>query len=725
MGRILVIAEKPSVGRDIAKVLGATQRGNGFLSGEKYIVSWAVGHLITLCDPQDYDITLKKWRYQDLPIMPEELKLKEIKQTNDQLKVLSGLMNDEEVDSIICATDSGREGELIFRYIYEYVQCKKNFERLWISSMTDKAIKEGFAGLKPSEAYDNLYYSAKCRSEADWLVGINASRAYTLKYDTLLSIGRVQTPTLAIIVARQKEIDAFDSQEYYEVNTKYGNFGGTWFLKNYGETKIEKKEKAEEIAAKVLGKNAMVTKIENEEKRQLAPLLYDLTELQRECNRKFGFSAKKTLTVAQSLYEKRKMITYPRTDSRYLSDDMVSKIKTTLKKLNSVEQYKEYVHYVLGLEKLPISKRIIDNSKVSDHHAIIPTDGNVNVNSLTEEERKVYNLIALRFISVFYSVYVYNTTRVVVLSEGETFISRGTTVIEEGWMALYKGMEKEEKKKKKEKAEDAVLPPLLEGDALIIEDAKVVKKKTQPPKPYTEASLLSAMENAGRFIEDEELKEQLKDSGLGTPATRAAIIERLIAVGYIARKGKALVPTLKGINIISIVPEELKSPQTTGRWEKGLSSIAKGKMEDKRFMGSIKRFVYFLIDNAKKADSTIVFESEKRGRGISKGSLGKCPLCGESDIFENRKAFFCGNWKKGCKFTIWKNCLDTYGNTVDVPKVKELLKNKKVEGIACSLPQTGEKGVATLILNPKLTGELELMNFKRGAAMSKDSQEGL
>lgn len=723
MGRILVIAEKPSVGRDIAKVIGATQRGNGYLSGEKYIVSWAVGHLITLCDPQDYDINLKKWRFDTLPIMPANLKLKGIKQTNDQLKVLESLMNDDDTESIICATDSGREGELIFRYIYEYVQCKKPFQRLWISSMTDKAIKDGFAGLKPSEAYDDLYYSAKCRSEADWLVGINASRAYTLKYDALLSIGRVQTPTLAIIVARQKEIDAFDSKEYYEVNTDYGNFGGTWFLVDYGETKIYEKEKAEEIANKIKGKNATVTKIENEEKRQPAPLLYDLTELQRDCNRKFGFSAQKTLTIAQSLYEKRKMITYPRTDSRYLSDDMIPKIKATLKKLSYADNYKEFAQYVLNLEKLPVSKRIIDNTKVSDHHAIIPTDGNININNLMEEERKVYNLIALRFISVFYPAYVYNTTRAVVLSEGETFISRGTTIIAEGWMALYKGVAEEEKKKKKEKAEEAVLPPLAEGDCITIIDAKSVKKKTQPPKPYNEASLLSAMENAGRFIEDENLREQLKDSGLGTPATRAAIIERLITVGYIIRKGKALVPTTKGINIIAIVPEELKSPQTTGKWEKGLSSIAKGKMQDERFMGSIKRFVYFLIDNAKKADTTIVFEDENRGKGKSKGSLGKCPLCNAGEIFENKKAFFCGNWKKGCKFTIWKNCLDTYGNTVDAQKVKELLKNKKVDGIDCTLPQTGEKGVATLILNPKLTGELELMNFKREAVETKDGEE--
>ncbi len=707
--RTLVIAEKPSVGRDIGKVLNASKKGDGFLEGENYIISWAVGHLITLSNPEDYSQSLKKWSAENLPIIPQTLKLKAIKQTEKQLKILESLMNSDEVEKIICATDSGREGELIFRYIYEYVKCKKPVERLWISSMTDKAIKEGFMALKPSSEYDNLYYCAKCRSEADWLVGINATRAYTIKYGTLLSIGRVQTPTLAIIVDRHKEIEAFDVREYFEVAAEYESFGGTWFLEEYSETKIFQQEKAEEIANKVKNKTGMVSKVEEEEKKQPPPLLYDLTELQRDCNKRFGFSAQTTLSIAQDLYEKRKMITYPRTDSRYLSEDMVGKIKSTLRKLYSVEEYKDALGYVSSLKTLPITKRLIDNSKVSDHHAIMPTDGNINIKNLTADEFKVYNLIALRFISSFYTAYIYSITRAVIECEEETFISRGTVILQEGWMSLYKNTETEKTKKKSE--EETVLPPLAIGDKIDIKNAKAVKKKTTPPKPYTEAGILSAMENAGRFIEDEEIKERLKDSGLGTPATRAAIIERLLEVGYIIRKGKSLIPTQKGINLIEVVPAELKSPQTTGRWEKGLSSIAKGTMKDERFMESIKRFVYFLIDNAKKADNKIIFENERKSK--SKGSLGECPLCTKGEIFENKKAFFCGNWRNGCKFTIWKNSLDIYGNTIDAQKVKVLLKSKKIDEIQCTLPQTGEKGMATLILNEKMTGAVELMNFKR------------
>ena len=707
MGKILVVAEKPSVGRDIGKVIGATRKGDGCLIGENYVVSWAIGHLITLCDPQDYDEKLKKWRFEDLPVMPEEIKLKVAYKTKPQLKVLKDLMKDKEIDSIICATDSGREGELIFRYIYEYVGCKKAFKRLWISSMTNGAIKEGFANLKEGTEYDNLYYSAKCRSEADWLVGINASRAYTIKYDALLSIGRVQTPTLAILVARQKEIDDFIIEEYFEVLAEYEDFSGTWFFEEYSETKIQDEEKAKQIAKKVDKKTGIVEKVENEEKRQVAPLLYDLTELQRDCNKRFGFSAQKTLGIAQDLYEKRKMITYPRTDSRYLSDDMANKVKATIKKISLVEKYTESCKYIMSLSSLPLTKRIIDNSKVSDHHAIIPTDGSIKIESLTAEEFKVYNLIVLRFICVFYPPYVTNITRVIVKAEEETFISRGTVVVSEGWMTLYRDLET----KKKNKEDETIIPPINEGDEVLIKSAKVQKKKTSPPKSYTEAGILSAMENAGRFIEDEELKEQLKDSGLGTPATRASIIERLISVGYVIRKGKALIPTEKGINLIEVVPEELKSPQTTGKWEKGLSAIAKGKMEDERFMDSIKRFVRYIIKEAGSKSKEVSFAEERRGK--SKGALGKCPLCKNSEVFENKKAFFCGNWKKGCKFTIWKNALDTYGNSVDANKAKELLKAGKVEDISATLPQTGEKGKAALILKSDNSGALELMNFKR------------
>lgn len=717
MGKILVIAEKPSVGRDIAKVLKCTTRGEGCLIGEEYVVSWAIGHLVTLAEPEDYDTSFKKWNFQTLPILPQEMKLKPVKKTVSQLKILRRLMNDKDTDSIICATDSGREGELIFRYIYEIAKCKKPVERLWISSMTDIAIKEGFAHLKDSQEYDLLYLSAKCRSEADWLVGINATRAYTLKYNALLSIGRVQTPTLAMIVTRQKEIDAFTTKEYYEVQAEYDNFRGMWFEETDHSTKITLLQKAEEIAEKVKDCDAVVNKIEKEEKRQPPPLLYDLTELQRDCNKKFGFSAQKTLNLAQDLYEKRKMITYPRTDSRYLSDDMVGKIKNTLKKLSGVGLYEAYGKEILQMEKLPLSKRIIDNSKVTDHHAIIPTDGNIRVESLSEDERKVYHLVAIRFLSVFYPNYIYSITRIFVLAKGENFLSKGTTVLQEGWTALYHALDTERQKEKKaDSGEDQLLPDVAEGQAIHIKDTKVLKKKTKPPASYTESSLLSAMENAGRFVEDETLKEQLKESGIGTPATRASIIERLLTVGYIFRKGKSLIPTKKGMQLIEILPEELKSPQTTGKWEKGLSSISKGKMTDKRFMESISRYVQFLIGASANIKRDVVFDAEERGQKKGKApsmALGTCPLCGDGSILENSKSYYCTNWRNGCKFSLWKNSVEPYGIKLLSPMVMELIKDGKIDGLAISLPQTGEKCTASLTLCSDHSGKVELMNVTR------------
>ncbi|MBQ3031640.1 MAG: DNA topoisomerase III, partial [Anaerotignum sp.] len=581
MGKILVIAEKPSVARDIAKVLKASQKGDNCLIGEKYVVSWAVGHLVTLAEPEDYDEKYKKWNFSTLPILPEEMKLKAIQQTRSQLKVLHKWMNSAEIDSLICATDSGREGELIFRYIYEITKCKKPFERLWISSMTEEAIKEGFATLKDGREYDLLYTSAKCRSEADWLVGMNATRAYTLRYNALLSIGRVQTPTLALIVNKQKEINAFVAEDYFEVQADFGGYTGMWIDKEE-HTRIEKEEAAKAIVQKVSEKQATITKVEKEEKKMPPPLLYDLTELQRDCNKKFGFSAKKTLDIAQNLYEKRKMITYPRTDSRYLSDDMKGKVHNTLRRLNELPEYAPYTQPLSG--NITFTKRIIDNSKVTDHHAIIPTDGKLRVDSLTEEEKKVFSLVAARFLAVFYPYYRYETTKVYAEAEQETFLSKGTVVLEEGWQAVEKALVPvAAAKKKKKDEEEQKLPVLTEGEQRKIEKAVVQKKKTKAPTPYTESSLLSAMENAGRFVEDEALKEQMKDSGLGTPATRAAIIERLLTVGYIVRKGKNLIPTEKGMKLIEVVPIEMSSPQTTGKWEKGLSSISKGNMTEEKF----------------------------------------------------------------------------------------------------------------------------------------------
>ena len=607
MGKVLIIAEKPSVGRDIAMVLKCTQKGEGFLYNDTYVVSWAIGHLISLQEPDEYDPRYKKWSMETLPIVPEQMKLKVQPRTRKQFTLLKKLMRDKNVASLICATDSGREGELIFRYIYQMADCRKPFQRLWISSMTDEAIRDGFSRLKPGSDYDTLYESARCRSEADWLVGMNGSRAFTLQYNTLLSIGRVQTPTLAILVNRQKEIDVFVPQDYWEVHGDFRNYKGIWYEKTVSQTKLLDKDRAAGIAKKVRKQTGQVQSVTKELKRQPFPQLYDLTELQRDANRRFGFSAQKTLKTAQQLYESRKLITYPRTDSRYLSGDLVSTLPSLIQSLNQGGQgpYSEFVKPLLSLSKLPISKRLVDDSKVTDHHAIIPTKTQKR-SELSPDEEKIYDLIVRRFLAVFYPPYEYEETQVHTEVEGETFYSKGIVIKSLGWKELYQGNQEQ----KKEEEGSQSLPDLTEGQQVTVEEAKVVSKKTQPPKPYTEATLLSAMENAGRFVEDENLKEQLKNSGLGTPATRAAIIERLLQVGYISRKGKALIPTEKGKSLIEVVPEELKSPETTGKWERALGNIATGTMNPDRFMGSIVRYVNYIVREATVHRSNVVFPKE-------------------------------------------------------------------------------------------------------------------
>ena len=704
MGKVLVIAEKPSVARDIAAVLKCGEKGDGFIGGENYIVSWAVGHLVTLCEPDDYDKSLKIWTAGSLPIIPEKMKLKAVRGSKKQLDTLKKLMNAKDTDSIICATDSGREGELIFRYIYEYNKCKKPFKRLWISSMTDAAIKEGFANLRDGKEYDNLYISAKCRSEADWLVGINATRAFTIKYNALLSIGRVQTPTLAMIVKRQNEIDNFVPTKYYEVIADYGDFKGTW-TDGKKNTKIDDKSAAEAIAYKVDGKTATVEDVVKTEKQILPPQLYDLTELQRDCNKIYGFSAKKTLDIAQSLYEKRKMITYPRTDSRYLSDDMIPKIKVVLKRLKDAGIFADYASDLIDGEKLPVTKRIVDNKKVTDHHAIIPADNYYKKDNLTPDEKKVFGLIAIRFIAAFNRPYKYTATKITVLCEDELFISKGNTVTDEGWKRLYKEVYKNVKDN------EQILPDVKKDDTVMVKEAHTIKKETKPPLPYNEATLLTAMENAGKNTDDEQLKEKMKEYGLGTPATRAAIIERLIEVGYIHRKGKALIPDIKGKQLISIVPEEMRSPVTTGKWEKGLGLIAKGNMQAEKFMASINRYVYYLVGFAAEKSAKIQIEDTKKRKKRSQRakSFGKCPICG-GDVLENSKAYYCAGWKNGCKFTLWKNSLERYGVPMTDKLVKELLTDKTVKKIPVIKAQTGEKCTADIIYN-KEKNIMELMNM--------------
>ncbi len=601
-GKQLIIAEKPSVARDIAKVLKCSQKGDGFIEGIDYVITWAIGHLVTLYEPEDYDEKLKKWQYQSLPIIPNEIKIKPYEKTVKQLKIINNLVHRKDVDSLICATDSGREGELIFRYIYNYTKSDKNFKRLWISSMTDKAITEGFHKLKDGSSYNALYQSAKCRSEADWLVGINATRAYTTQNNVLLSIGRVQTPTLALIVQRQKEMNAFIPKDYYEVSADFGDFNGVWFDEKPSETKISEENKATTIAESVKGQEGTVKKLTKTKKKEMPPLLYDLTELQRDGNKNYGYTAQEVLSIAQSLYEKRKLITYPRTDSRYLSDDMKPKVKQTMDKLN-VPPYNKAIEPLIIKGELKFSKRIIDNSKVTDHHAIIPTDVTPKLNSLSKEELNIYQLIVKRFIAVFYDNFLYETTEAIVIVGKEKFASKGKIITQKGWKSLYIAS-KDDK--------EQILPSLQKGDTRMVEDTQVLKKQTSPPKPYTEAMLLSAMENAGRYIEDESLKEHLKESGFGTPATRAGIIERLIKVEYIGRKGKALFPTQKGIDLISIVPEELKSAETTGKWEKALNKISHGEMETDKFMNSIKRFVVYLVKSSEENKRSSLFEENKR-----------------------------------------------------------------------------------------------------------------
>ncbi len=690
---IVIVAEKPSVGKDIARVLGCRERGEGFLKNEQYTVTWALGHLVTLCEPDEMDERYKHWRMEDLPILPEEIPTKVIGKTRKQYAVVKKLMNQKETESLICATDAGREGELIFRLIYQKAQCGKPFQRLWISSMTDAAIKEGFAKLRPSEEYDSLYRSAQCRSLADWMVGMNASRAFTLRYHVLLSVGRVQTPTLAILVKRSGEIRDFKPETFYTVTADFGDYTGVWFDPEAKDEKTASRiaalETAGQIAERVKGREGTVLRVTHEEKKEIAPQLFDLTSLQREANQKLGFTADKTLKLTQELYEKWKAVTYPRTDSRYLPMDMHKRTFQTLQRLP--EPYQALVRQTPGYDEgaLPVLKRVFDDSRVSDHHAIIPTPQTVKLDALGEDARRVFDLIARRTIAAFYPPYVYDQCRVVTECEGERFRSTGRTVLRQGWRSVIgQEAEKAPRKGAKPKEEEKELPALQEGEKRLCRKAAVKKDTTRPPAPHTDASLLYAMENAGRDLEDEALREQMKGSGLGTPATRAAIIERLLQVGYARRKGKAIEATEKGIELIRLAPKEITSPETTGKWELALDEIARNKRDTQRFMDGIRRLSAFLVEFAQRTEIQAAFPEESRnpkGKGRSgKGAQGlegtACPLCGKR-VTENEKAFGCSDWKKGCRFTLWKDALTRGGGPVLNEKiVRMLLRDGKVQG---------------------------------------------
>ena len=683
MGKIVVVAEKPSVGRDIARVIGCRTSGDGCLIGEKYIVTWAVGHLVTLAEPDEMDPKYKTWSFATLPILPETIPLKVISSTRTQYAKVKKLINDPETDSLICATDAGREGELIFRYIYEKAGCKKPFDRLWISSMTDEAIREGFEHIRPGGEYNGLYDSARCRSKADWLVGMNASRAFTLKYNTLLSVGRVQTPTLAILVKRAREIREFKPEGFATLTADFGDYRGVYFSDKLDpDTHLPGKPEAEKLAAEIRGQKGQVVQAETVRKHELPPQLYDLTSLQRDANRLLGFTADKTLKTAQSLYETHKALTYPRTDSRYLPPDMIPRVVQTMKLLP--ENYQKYVPGALPEGKLRVTRRTVDASKVTDHHAILPTAKRADPAKFSDDERKLYDLVARRMLSAFYPACDYDATKVITRVGEHSFRTNGRVTVNAGWHEVP-AMENPPKPKKKmpkpEEETEGALPELHPGDERTVRDTVIREDMTRPPAPHTDASLLAAMETAGKELDDEELVREMKGSGIGTPATRAAIIERLLHVGYAQRRGKTLQATEKGELLIRIMPGELSSPEMTGKWELALHKITDGQQDPDRFMDGIRKMSTFLVDYARQEAAAVDFPADPKRRGKGKGFRTTvlegtvCPVCGKGKLQESDRAFSCT--EKNCKCTLWKDCLTRGNGPVLTGKLVQLLLEKK------------------------------------------------
>src|SRR5512132_1187574 len=679
--KTLVIAEKPSVARDLADALpGTFETNHPHLDAEATVITFAVGHLVELTDPEDYDERFKKWRMADLPIVPEEFRLRpRDKKAEKQLKVIHKLLRRDDVDRVVNACDAGREGELIFAYIYETSGVDKPVERLWISSLTKTAIKEGFEQLRPGEQLRQLEAAARSRSEADWLVGMNATRAATIRgrawVGGVVSLGRVQTPTLALLVKREREIQAFVPEPYWLVHAQFDpRYEGLWFE---GEaTRLKAAKRADEIAAKVSGKDGVVESVERKEQSERAPLLYDLTSLQRDANRRFGFSARRTLQAAQSLYEDKKAITYPRTNSRWLSGDLVPQLKPTAATLEPIGEYAAAARFVLQLQQLPLA-RVVNDARVDDHHAIIPTDVEHDVSAFSPDERRIFDLVARRFLAVFHPPARYARTTVVTLVEQERFRTRGKVTLEAGWRGVY-GVEADADKSKEEDPESAELPPLEKGQQVKVVSAESEAKETRPPPRYTEATLPSAMETAGKCVDDEELREAMKERGLGTPATRAETIETLIRREYIERGGKDLMPTPKGLQVITMLEEnKLTSPELTGDWEKQLGDIEHGKGAKDDFIKGIEDFTTSTVRAIEALD--------KEKLRPERVELGLCPRCGAETgeiIRENAKAYGCTSWKSreepGCGFVIWKRVA---GRTLTPEIARQLLEEGRTKEV--------------------------------------------
>jgi DNA topoisomerase-3 len=661
MGKTLVIAEKPSVGRDLARVLpgpfekksSGSERTDRSLEGPDHVISWAVGHLVQLAEPDEYDDKFKKWRMADLPIVPERFKLVvRDERSQKQMTVVKQLLKRDDVDLVVNACDAGREGELIFAYLYEKAGAKLPVKRLWLSSMTEQAMREAFGQLRDREEVRLLEAAARSRSEADWIVGMNATRAATIRlrssFDGAVSLGRVQTPTLAILTRREEEIRAFKPEKYWLVDAVFEATGPRKYEGRYhagAQPRLKSAEEAAAIVDAVRGQRGAITKLDKTTRRERAPLLYDLTTLQREANNRFGFSARRTLGAAQRLYEDHKALTYPRTNSRYLPSDMVGEIKPIAGHVGRAPEYAKASAFVRELDLLPLG-RVVDDAKVTDHHAIVPTNAQHNLAKMGDDDRRVYDMVARRFLAVFHPEAVFENTRVETTVADHVFRTRGKVLVEPGWRGVYGEMAEAEKSDDDEGREQQ-LPKLEKGEEVDTKSAESLEKETQPPRRYSDASLLGAMETAGKLVDEEEAREAMKESGIGTPATRAAIIERLIDVGYVERDARALVPTEKGMNVIRLLDQHpLTSPSLTGEWEHRLTAIEEGQDSREKFMADIAKFAGATVGE---------LDAKLKDVRIPRANLGPCPVCGR-DIMENRKGYSCwGRDDPGCGFVIWKS----------------------------------------------------------------------
>ena len=685
----LVLAEKPSVAQSLAKVLGVTNRQDGYLEGNGYIVSWCVGHLVELAQPEAYDERYGKWTYGDLPILPDDWKYEVSAGTRKQFGILKKLMARDDVVSLVCATDAGREGELIFRLVYHQCHCKKPFERLWISSMEDSAIMEGFENLKPGTEYDALYEAALCRERADWIVGINATRLFSTLYGQTLNVGRVMTPTLAMAVMREAAIAAFKPEPFYTVHIGLDGFTAA-------SERFKKKSDAEVVSKDC--SVAAVTKAERKEKSEKPPALYDLTSLQRDANRVLGYTAQQTLDYTQNLYEK-KLVTYPRTDSRYLTDDMAHN-------LPDLVNLAFHTFPVDGVDNVPVyAEQVVNNKKVTDHHAIIPTRElqKCNLNELPKGELAILQLISTRLFVAVGDPHRYAETVIELDCGGTAFSAKGKTILHDGWKALAR---KSDSTKSDEK--EQALPSVSVGDEMAVISTEIKEGKTSPPKHYTEDTLLQSMETAGA----DEMPDEVERKGLGTPATRAGIIEKLVRIGFLERKGdkktKHLIPTHKGTALVTVMPEQIQSPSMTADWEEKLLLIEKGKYASEDFMDEIKDVIAGLIRNYEVIQDSEVLMSKESN------AVGKCPVCGSS-VEEKAKAFFCSN--RSCKFALWKNnrYFESIGKSMTSATAQKLLGSEKIKLKGCKSAKTGNTFDATVYMEVFEDGKTRFnMEFDNG-----------